>query len=64
MPRFARGRTLAIGFHSIPRKNGVPIQSEAQLGTFRSAGCVRQADRDALALWNFAPLGTKVVVTP
>ena len=64
MTRFARGRTLAIGFHSIPRKNGVPIQSEAQLGTFRSAGCVRQADRDALALWNFAPLGTKVVVTP
>ncbi len=64
MTRFAFGRTLAIGFHSIPRKGGRPIQSEAQLGSFRSAGCIRQADGDALALWNFAPVGTKVVVTP
>jgi len=63
MIRFARGRTLAIGFHAIPRDlKGRPIQTEAQLGTFRSLGCVRQADRDALAMWNFAPLGTKVVV--
>ena len=64
MVRFAYGRTLAIGFHSIPRyANGTPLQTEAQLGTYRSSGCVRQADRDALALWNFAPLGTRVVVT-
>ena len=63
MVRFARGRTLAIGFHSIPRDlRGRPIQSESQLGSYRSLGCVRQADGDALALWNFAPLGTKVVV--
>jgi len=63
MVRFARGRTLAIGFHSIPRNlRGVPIQTEAELGRFKSLGCVRQADRDALALWNFAPVGTKVVV--
>jgi len=63
MVRFARGRTLAIGFHAIPRdRRGRPIQTEAQLGTFRSAGCVRQSDADASALWNFAPLGTKVVV--
>ena len=63
MVRFARGRTLAIGFHAIPRDlKGRPIQSESELGRYRSLGCVRQADSDALALWNFAPLGTKVVV--
>ncbi len=63
MVRFARGRTLAIGFHSIPRDlKGRPIQTESELGRYRSLGCVRQADRDALALWNFAPIGTKVVV--
>ena len=63
MVRFARGRTLAIGFHAIPRDlRGRPIQTESQLGTYRSLGCVRQADADAVALWNFAPLGTKVVV--
>ena len=63
MVRFARGRTLAIGFHAIPRDlRGRPIQAESELGRYRSLGCVRQADGDALALWNFAPLGTKVVV--
>lgn len=64
MVRFARGRTLAIGFHAIPRdRRGRPIQSQSELGTYQSLGCVRQADADAVALWNFAPLGTKVVVT-
>lgn len=63
MVRFARGRTLAIGFHAIPRdRTGRPIQTEAQLGTYRSAGCVRQSDASAGAVWNFAPVGTKVVV--
>ena len=63
MVRFARGRTLAIGFHAIPRDlRGRPIQTEGQLGSPRSLGCVRQADDDAVALWNFAPIGTKVVV--
>ena len=63
MVRFARGRTLAIGFHSIPRDlRGRPIQAESDLGNFRSLGCVRQADANALILYNFAPLGTKVVV--
>lgn len=63
MVRFARGRTLAIGFHAIPRdRRGRPIQAESELGSYRSLGCVRQADADAVALWNFAPIGTKVVV--
>ena len=63
MVRFTRGQTLAIGFHSIPRDaNGRPLQSENDLGGFRSAGCVRQADADSERLWDFAPVGTKVVV--
>ncbi len=63
MVRFARGRTLAIGFHSIPRDlRGRPIQAESDLGNFRSLGCVRQTDANALILYNFAPLGTPVVV--
>jgi lipoprotein-anchoring transpeptidase ErfK/SrfK len=61
--RFTRGPTgAAIGFHTIPTKNGVPLQSKAQLGTPQSHGCIRQDLPDAIALWNFAPDGTKVVV--
>lgn len=61
--RFTQGPTgAAIGFHSIPTKDGVPLQSRAQLGTPESHGCIRQYLPDAIALWNFAPVGTKVVV--
>jgi hypothetical protein len=63
MVRFARGTNLAIGFHAIPRDRwGRPLQTEAQLGTYRSSGCVRQADRDAEFLYGWAPVGTRVVV--
>lgn len=63
MMRFARGRSLAIGFHSIPvRPNGRPLQSEAELGRYRSHGCVRQRLADAAFLWDWAPVGTTVVV--
>ena len=61
--RFTRGVNAAIGFHSIPTKNGRPLQTEKQLGTPRSHGCIRQAMPDAKRLWAFAPTGTKVVVT-
>lgn len=64
MVRFARGRHLAIGFHSIPVGRRGPIQTEAELGQFRSHGCVRQRLSDAALLWDFAPLGTAVYVTP
>jgi hypothetical protein len=65
MVRFARGQTLAIGFHSIPvYPGGRPLQTEEDLGDFRSAGCVRQSLIDARRLWAFAPIGTTVVVTP
>lgn len=60
--RFTRGRNAAIGFHTIPTKNGVPLQSTRQLGTPQSHGCIRQRTPDAIRLWDFAPIGTKVVV--
>ncbi|HWJ82072.1 MAG TPA: L,D-transpeptidase [Nocardioides sp.] len=62
--RFTQGdEGAAIGFHSIPTLDGQPIQTRAQLGTPMSHGCIRQALPDAIALWNFAPIGTTVVVT-
>lgn len=60
--RFTRGQNAPIGFHSIPTKNGVPLQTEAQLGTPQSHGCIRQLLKDAVRLWDFAPVGTEVVV--
>jgi lipoprotein-anchoring transpeptidase ErfK/SrfK len=62
--RFATGFSEPIGFHSVPRDNtGKLEQTKAQLGTPLSAGCVRQWKPDAIALWDFAPVGTTVVVT-
>jgi hypothetical protein len=62
--RFTQGDTgAAIGFHDIPIKDGQLAQTEAQLGTPLSHGCIRQRRSDAIALWNFAPLGTSVIVT-
>jgi hypothetical protein len=62
MVRFAQGDRAAIGFHDIPVKDGEPVQTRAQLGTPRSHGCIRQWRPDAMALWDFAPVGTTVVV--
>jgi lipoprotein-anchoring transpeptidase ErfK/SrfK len=62
MIRFAHGHNLPIGFHSIPTIRGKPMQSESQLGTYQSHGCVRQAVPDAFYLWLWAPVGTLVVV--
>jgi len=61
--RFAHGDNAAIGFHDIPVDDGRPVQRVDQLGTPLSHGCVRQRRADAVALWRFAPLGTRVVVT-
>ncbi len=61
--RFTRGDNAAIGFHSIPTKDGRPLQTIDQLGTPQSHGCIRQAMPDAKALWAFAPVGPTVVVT-
>lgn len=63
--RFTYGdEGAAIGFHTIPVADGAPVQTRDQLGTPLSHGCIRQAEADAIALWDFAPLGTTVVVTP
>jgi hypothetical protein len=62
--RFTQGDTgAAIGFHDIPILDGKRVQTFDELGTPQSHGCIRQRRSDAIALWNFAPLGTTVVVT-
>jgi len=64
MVRFTRGENAAIGFHDIPvDPQGEAVQTAAQLGRPLSSGCIRQHPRDAKALWRFAPVGTRVVVT-
>jgi hypothetical protein len=62
--RFTQGTNgAAIGFHDIPIDNGDLVQTVAQLGTPQSHGCIRQVREDAIALWDFAPIGTEVDVT-
>ncbi len=64
MTRFAisPNRHNTIGFHAIPFKHGVPMQTVAQLGSYGSGGCVRMAPADAQYVFNWAGMGTKVVV--
>jgi len=63
MVRFAYGPGGGrIGFHEIPTKFGTPLQSNSQLGQPLSGGCVRQSTSDAQWMWNWAGVGTKVVV--
>jgi hypothetical protein len=63
MVRFAHGQTLNIGFHAIPNDgNGLPLQTEEELGEYRSAGCVRQSPGQAAQLFEWAEIGTMVVV--
>ena len=69
MVRFVRPRTFgnqwAYGFHSIPRyPGGQPMQTESELGSFRSGGCVRQSDDKAAALYDWAAIGTTVHAIP
>ena len=67
MVRFTKGpEGDNIGFHEIPTnlRTGYRLQSESQLGQALSGGCVRQATPDAIFMWNWAPIGTKVVVLP
>ena len=67
MVRFTKGPGGDnIGFHEIPTNlnTGYRLQSESQLGLALSGGCVRQRTSDALYIWNWAPVGTKVVVLP
>jgi lipoprotein-anchoring transpeptidase ErfK/SrfK len=64
MVRFTTGKHSPIGFHDIPAlDDGTLVESRSQLGTPQSAGCIRQWITDAKALWEFARVGTRVVVT-
>lgn len=63
--RFTQGDSgAAIGFHDIPVDEGARVQDVSELGTPTSHGCIRQRTADAKAMWNFAQVGTTVVVTP
>jgi lipoprotein-anchoring transpeptidase ErfK/SrfK len=64
MVRFTRASSgVPIGFHDLPRySNGRPMQTPKQLGTYQSGGCVRQTRAHAIQLFEWAPIGTKVVV--
>ena len=65
MTRFALGPAGGnIGFHEIPTKNGKPLQTEDQLGTFQGSGCLRLSIEDAKFIFKFAKSSTKVVVIP
>jgi lipoprotein-anchoring transpeptidase ErfK/SrfK len=65
MVRFTTGDHAPIGFHDVPaRADGSLVQTRSELGTPLSSGCIRQWITDARALWDFAPVGTPVVVTP
>lgn len=63
MVRFTKGPDGDnIGLHEIPSNAGRPVQTEAQLGVPLSNGCLRQATSDAQYVWDWATIGTKVVV--
>jgi L,D-transpeptidase catalytic domain len=64
MVRFTSGRHSPIGFHDIPVKDTDHslVQTHSQLGTPLSAGCIRQWEPDAKAMWHFATIHTAVVV--
>ena len=55
----------AIGFHGIPThiSDGSAYQTDAELGQRLSGGCQRQSNLDAAFMWNFADIGTPVIVT-
>lgn len=61
--RFAHGERAAIGFHDIPVDDGRLVQTVDELGTPQSHGCIRQRRADAVRMWDFAQMGTTVVVT-
>lgn len=64
MVRWLKTRIGNIGFHGIPRhvEDGSRYQTDQELGTRLSGGCQRQADLDAKFVWDFADIGTTVVV--
>lgn len=65
MTRFAIGPDGGnIGFHELPLRYGKPMQTEDQLGTFQGSGCLRSTTVDAKFIYQWAHIGTTVVVVP
>ncbi|HEY4331358.1 MAG TPA: L,D-transpeptidase family protein [Ilumatobacteraceae bacterium] len=64
MVRYTKTKIGNIGFHGIPRHvaDGTVYETDDQLGTRLSGGCTRQADLDADFVWDFAQIGTTVMV--
>jgi peptidoglycan hydrolase-like protein with peptidoglycan-binding domain len=64
MVRWLKTASNAIGFHALPIrvKDNTSYQTEAELGSRLSDGCQRQANLDADFTWDFAQVGTPVVV--
>jgi hypothetical protein len=52
-----------VNIHGIPLRNGVPIEPDFLLGTPESHGCLRLSQVNAEFVYNWAPMGTTVVVT-
>ena len=65
MVRWLKTERGAIGFHAIPLhvEDNSPYQGSDELGTRLSGGCQRQHNLDAAFMWEFATLGTPVIVT-
>lgn len=64
MVRWLKTDIGAIGFHALPVhvSDGSLYQTEEELGQRLSGGCQRQANLDADFVWEFAQIGTTVVV--
>lgn len=64
MVRYTETERGHIGFHAIPSWNdtGEDLQTEEELGEKLSGGCTRQALLDAQFMWEFADVGTTVIV--
>lgn len=64
MVRWLKTDIGAIGFHAIPIHvaDNTAYQTDAELGTRLSGGCQRQANLDAAFTWDFAVVGTPVIV--
>lgn len=65
MVRWLKTERGAIGFHAIPLhvEDNSPYQGTEELGTRLSGGCQRQHNLDAAFMWEFATIGTPVIVT-
>nr|WHW29190.1 hypothetical protein [uncultured bacterium] len=65
MIRWLKTERGAIGFHAIPLhvEDDSPYQGSDELGTRLSGGCQRQHNLDAAFMWEFATIGTPVIVT-